>query len=111
MHIVLVKKIKADGTACRKCADVEKRLNESGLMERINEVAIADERDPHSFGMQLAAKHHVDAAPFFIVRDESGAERVYTVYFRFVKEVLNSAVSEQDEVKELFDQNPDLNYL
>lgn len=111
MRVTLVKKIKADGNPCRKCAEVEKRLIDSGLMNRISDIVIADERDPQSHGMQLAARHNVDAAPFFVVQDPDGAERVYTVYFRFVKEVLNAGVSEQDEARELLERNPDLHYL
>ncbi len=111
MRVTLVKKIKADGNPCRKCAEVEKRLIDSGLMNRISDIVIADERDPRSPGMQLAARHKVDAAPFFVVQDADGAERVYTVYFRFVKEVLNASVSEQDEARELLERNPDLHYL
>jgi len=108
MHITFVKKIKADGTPCRKCAEVEQRLIESGQMTRINEIVIADERDAGSPGMLLAAKHNVTQAPFFIVRSEDGAERVYTVYFKFAKEILNKTFSEHDENRELLDQNPDL---
>ena len=108
MHIILVKKIKADGTPCRKCAEIEQRLIDFGQMARIDEVVIADERDTASPGMLLAAKHHVTQAPFFIVRADDGTERIYTVYFKFIREVLNNAVSEQDENRELLDQNPDL---
>ena len=89
MHITFVKKIRADGEPCRKCAEVEKRLIDAGLMSRIDEVAIADERDPASPGMHLAAKYEVAVAPFFVVR-EDGSERVYTIYFQFLKEVLQS---------------------
>ena len=46
MNIKFVKKIKADGTPCAKCADVEKRLVDNGQMESIDEIIIADERDP-----------------------------------------------------------------
>lgn len=111
MHITLVKKIKADGAPCRKCDEVIGRLESAGLMGRIHEVLIADERDAQSPGMRLAGRLGVDQAPFFVVRDESGAERVYTVYFRFVKEVLGGAVTEQEEVAELMDQNPGLDYI
>jgi len=108
MHITFVKKIKADGTPCRKCAEVEQRLIKTGQMARINEVVIADERDSDSSGMQLAAKHRITQAPFFVVRADDGTERIYTVYFKFAKEILNTAVSEHDENRELLDQNPDL---
>ena len=90
MKITLVKKILADGSPCRKCADVEKRLVESGQMASIDKVIIADERDPLSLGMQLAQQHQVDLAPFFIVQADDETVKIYTVYFQFVKEVLQA---------------------
>jgi hypothetical protein len=88
MHITMVKKIKADGSPCNKCADVERRLHAAGLQDRIDSVAIADERDPLSEGMQLAHKHRVERAPFFIVEDDTGKTKIYTIYFQLLKEVL-----------------------
>lgn len=90
MKITFVKKIKADGEACRKCADVQERLEKSGQLARIDEIVIADERDPQSPGMRLALQHKVEQAPFFLVEDGE-LTRVYTVYFQFVKEVLQAA--------------------
>ena len=111
MHITMVKKVKADGSPCRKCAEVETRLTEAGLLDRIDNIVIADERDPDSEGMQLARKHQVELAPFFIVRTNTGNEQVYTVYFRFLKEVLQQKAPESEEIAELMDRNPDLDYL
>lgn len=111
MYITLVKKILSDGSLCRKCAEVESRLRESGYLVRIDDIVIADERDPDSPGMRLAGEHDVDRAPFFIVRDYHGNENVYTVYFRFLKEVLQQNPSEQEEITEIMDNNPDLDYL
>lgn len=99
--ITLVKKIMADGTPCRKCAEVEKRLLAANLMGRIDTVIVADERDAQSEGMQLAKKHGVDRAPFFIVRDTHGSERVYTVYFKFLKEVLETDNSDTNRAEKL----------
>jgi hypothetical protein len=111
MHITFVKKIKSDGEPCRKCAEVQQRLEDSQQLDRIDEVVIADERDPNSAGMLLAAKHRVDTAPFFIVRHEDGSEEIYTIYFKFAKEILGKSSSEHDEVKELLEQNPGLDFL
>lgn len=111
MKITFVKKILADGSPCRKCGDVIARLEESGQMERINEVLVADERDPTSPGMLLAAEHQVDRAPFFVVENDDGSIKIYTVYFKFVKEVLEQAAEEKEELKEILDQNPDLDFL
>jgi len=111
MKITLVKKILADGTPCKKCGDVLSRLEESGQMARIDEVVVADERDPTSKGLLLAAEHNVDRAPFFIVEQDNGKVDIYTVYFKFVKNVLNQKTEEKDELKEIMDQNPDLDFL
>jgi len=78
MSITLVKKILANGEPCRKCQDVEGRLRRSGWWERIDKVVVADERDPLSAGMQLAAQLGIERAPFFIV-ERAGNRRVYTI--------------------------------
>ena len=67
MHITMVKKHLADGQACRKCEQAEAMLKRRGLWEKIDAIAIAEEVDPNSEGMQLAAKYQIDTAPFFIV--------------------------------------------
>jgi len=111
MRITFVKKIKADGNPCRKCAEVQARLEKDGYIDKIDHTIIADERDENSEGMQLAKQHMVDRAPFFIVEHESGDTNVYTIYFKFVKEVLNGQINEQDAAKDILDANPDLDYI
>jgi hypothetical protein len=111
MHVVFVKKITADGQPCRKCVEVEQRLANAKVLDRINRVVIADERNPSGEGMMLAAQHGVNRAPFFIVTDDSGNIKIYTVYFRFMKEVLKKTVSEQDELAEILGQDQGLDYL
>ena len=111
MHITFVKKIKTDGSPCRKCAEVQARLEKDGYIDKIDRTVIADEGDINSEGMQLAKQHTVDRAPFFIVEDEAGNTTVFTVYFKFVKEVLNGKTSEQDAAKDILDSNPDLDFI
>ena len=111
MHITFVKKIKANGEACRKCAEVQQRLEDDHQLQRIDEIVIADERDPNSPGMKLAARHGIDTAPFFVVRDDDGNELIYTIYFKFAKEVLGRSGSAQDEAKELLERNAGLDLL
>lgn len=111
MRITMVKKIKLDGTPCRKCADVEKRLHDSGLARRIDGIIVADERDPDCEGMQLARRYGVEQAPFFIVANDTGDVRIYTVFFRFLREVLQSPIPEEEELAELMNDQPDLDYL
>lgn len=107
----MVKKILADGSPCRKCAEVETRLRKDGVEQRIDRVVIADERDPDSEGLALARRHQVELAPFFIVTAEDGRETVYTVYFRLLRDVLQGSSSEQEEIADIMDNNPDLDFL
>jgi len=111
MPITFVKKIKADGSPCRKCAEVQSRLEKDGHIDKIDRTVIADERDANSEGMQLANQYMVDRAPFFIVENEGSDPVVYTVYFKFVNEVLNGKTSEQDAARDILDANPDLDYI
>ncbi len=100
-RITLVKKIKADGSACRKCGDVLERIGRDDVWERIDRVVVADERDPASEGMRLAARHQVERAPFFIVERPGEPARIYTVYMRLLREVLQREGDERAEVAEL----------
>ncbi len=111
MRITMVKKIKKDGSPCRKCADVVTQLEENNLLDRIDQIVIADERDPNSEGMILAKEYNVDLAPFFVVEEDGQATKIYTVYFKFVKEILSEGLSEQQEIKEIMEQNQDIDYL
>jgi hypothetical protein len=111
MHITFVKKTLANGSPCQKCKDVEQRLNDTGQMSKIDEVIIADERDPDSAGMLLAAEVKAERAPFFVVDTDEGERKVYTVYFKFAKEVLGKSQSKKDEAKEILNDNPDLDFI
>ncbi|WP_444931279.1 hypothetical protein ACJJIF_05700 [Microbulbifer sp. SSSA002] len=93
MKITLVKKILADGSPCAKCRDVEEKLEENGQMQFINQTLIADVRDPQSSGLQLAQQHKVERAPFFVVEREGQEAEIYTVYFKFAKEVLRPLIN------------------
>ncbi|MGH7437220.1 MAG: hypothetical protein ACRENE_16210, partial [Polyangiaceae bacterium] len=80
MHVTMVKKRFANGETCKKCIQAEELLKGRGLWDRIDEVVLADEADPASPGMKLAARLGVNLAPFFVVREDgpgAGAETVY----------------------------------
>ncbi|NEO30261.1 MAG: hypothetical protein F6K36_07425 [Symploca sp. SIO3C6] len=111
MNITMVKKIKVNGYPCRKSANVLADLEKLGLMNQINQIVAADERQPSSHGLHLALQHEVKAAPFFIVENKDGSTNVYTAYTRFLKEVLEQQVSENEEVSEIMSQNPDLDFI
>jgi hypothetical protein len=57
-------------------------------MSRIDDVLEADVADPESAGMRLARDLNVTYAPFFVVR-EGESTQVYSIYLKFVREVLS----------------------
>lgn len=111
MKITLVKKILKDGSPCKKCGDVLEKLETGGHMSSIDVVAVADERDPNSDGIALAKQYNVDRAPFFIVERDGQEAQVYTVYMKFLKEVLEQKTDEGDELQEIMRDNEDLDFL
>ena len=82
-HVIFVKKVLANGELCQKCIEVSERLEKDGTLNLINYIAIAEEANPDSEGMQLAKKYKVERAPFFIVEEENGEILVFDIYFRF----------------------------
>ena len=110
MKITMVKKIFADGSPCKKCAEVEEKMRVAGQLQRIDHTVVADESNPESAGMLLATEHGVDRAPFFVVERDGEPAQIYTVYFKFVKEVLNAETSEEDEIAEIMN-DVDLDFL
>ena len=81
----MVKKRLANGEPCEKCAQTEEMLKRKGLWQHIDEVLWAIEGEDDSPGAQVAARHGVKLAPFFVIRDESGTETVMTSALRMVR--------------------------
>ena len=111
MHIQLIKKIKLDGNPCRKSAKVLNELKSLGLLEKIDEIIAADQRQPSSLGFALATQYEVESAPFFIVKNEQGDTQIYKAYHRFLKDIFQVSVSEEEELSEIMAQNPDLDFI
>lgn len=97
MHITFVKKIFADGTPCKKCREVSERMNAEGLLQYVNHIVIADERDSESEGMRLAQQHGVARAPFFLVENEGEVE-VFDVYFKLKKYLADLGLGDRPSV-------------
>jgi hypothetical protein len=107
--ITFVKKILADGSPCGKCLDVEARLRNRNHWRHIDRVVIADEGDPNSEGMRLAAQLGVKRAPFFVVETHDKSV-TYTVFLKFMKEVL-AAADETDDAQLLLANHPGLDLI
>jgi len=101
MHITMVKKRLKDGSECRKCQQVTEQLRRRGLWEKIDEVVWVVEGDPTSTGVLLAKRLGIDRAPFFVVRDEGGEERVYVSVLQLMKEKLQQRLSREEEIGQI----------
>jgi hypothetical protein len=100
MYVTMVKKRLADGSECRKCAEVTEFLKSRGLWGRIDEVVEAREGDPDSPGARLGARLGVDRAPFFVVRDDGG-ETVYRSVLQLVQARFGGAVSTAERARDV----------
>ena len=98
-HVTFVKKILANGELCQKCYEVSERLDKDGTLGWINYIAIADESDPDSEGMQLAAAHNVTRAPFFVVELEDNTIEVFDIYFKFKRFMEKNGLTAQPKLK------------
>jgi len=96
----MVKKKMADGSDCRKCAEVTAYLEQRGFWGRIDEVVWARENDPESPGMVLGRRVGVERAPFFVVRDERG-EAVYTSVLQLIQERFGGEVTSSDRARDV----------
>ena len=101
--VLFVKKILANG-------DIEQRLNTDGLTQHVDDVVLAREGDPTSAGMQLAARHDVQHAPFFVLRQVSGEEQVIDSYLAF-KRWFSNRGSTIDDLADAVDKHPDLAFI
>lgn len=109
--IVFVKKLLADGEACAKCRDIERRLHADGLMDRVDEIQVAREDDPASPGAAAAARHGVTRAPFFVIRDPDGGEQVVESYLAFKRRLARGEDATSGDFQDLVDRHPDIAFI
>lgn len=86
MHVTMVKKRLSSGETCRKCEQAEALFERRGLSPKIDRIVWADEGDPSSEGAVLAARHGVEVAPFFIVKEDDGKETIYESPLKLIKD-------------------------
>lgn len=90
-HVTFVKKVLTNGELCQKCIEISERLEKDDTLDMINYIAIAEESNLESEGMQLAQKYQVGRAPFFIVEEDDGQILVFDIYFRFKRHMQKMA--------------------
>lgn len=96
--ITMVKKRLENGDDCPKCSKVHEMLAKRGLLDEIDRVVWADERDPEAPGWALAREHGVALAPFFVVTEEDGTSTVYTSALKLARAIAAGSVAADEPV-------------
>jgi hypothetical protein len=109
-RVLFVKKILADGRACRKCRDIDERLHRDGLAHRVDDTLVIHEEEPVGPGARLADSHGVKRAPFFVLRYPDGREHVIESYLAFKRWFSDSETTTHD-LADMVEQHPDLAFL
>jgi phosphoadenosine phosphosulfate reductase len=99
MKVTMVKKRLQDGRACDKCIKAEEQLTRRNARTHIDAFVWAEEGNPDSEGMQLATKHNVSVAPFFIVEQDDGSETIYTSALQFIREISATHTNTHNKTK------------
>tara|TARA_B110001469_G_C9642607_1_gene323585 strand:+ start:1047 stop:1424 length:378 start_codon:yes stop_codon:yes gene_type:complete len=99
--ITMVKKLTPDGSACRKCLNIESRLKKDNLFDKIDNHLYVNNID----GNKLAIKYNINTVPFFIVEsyDENGNNRedIYTVYMKMKKDIFNKKILIDEAIEDI----------
>jgi len=98
MAVVMVKKILQDGSFCRKCKDVQGKLEKDGVEKYIGKTFAVDTREGSSDGSALAEQFGVETAPFFLIKngdDEGGEWKLMRSYLQVKKTLLKAAAEVQ----------------
>uniref|UniRef100_A0A7S3PF43 Phosphoadenosine phosphosulphate reductase domain-containing protein n=1 Tax=Aplanochytrium stocchinoi TaxID=215587 RepID=A0A7S3PF43_9STRA len=66
--VIMIKKVMEDGSYCRKCNDVQGKIESDGIADWIGYTGYADVTDAQSEGARLAKHFGIGTAPFFLVR-------------------------------------------
>ena len=84
MKVTMVKKRLEDGSECRKCGEATAFLQSKGVWESVDDIVWIDAADPNNPGAELARRHKMERAPFFVVerpgRDPEAIDSVMRVY-------------------------------
>lgn len=88
--VIMVKKRMADGSDCRRCKQIQERIEQDDFQPAITETVYAVEGDQQSEGMRLSKDHKMRTAPFFLVTmpgDGAAESRTVAVesYFKLRK--------------------------
>ena len=110
MKITFVKQRFKDGGFCSKCDDVQAKLEQSDLLQYIDETLVIEEEDPSSEGLQWVRDYKIPTVPFFVVENDAKEPQIYTVYFKFVKEVLDPIIGTDSTLKSLLEGDTDADF-
>jgi hypothetical protein len=92
-RITMYKRRLPDGSLCRKCVDIERRMARDNVWRHITEHRYIDAGSP------IAARYGVDTAPFFVVHGP--VDVVYTSYLKLRQQQFRQTPSDDDALHEI----------
>jgi phosphoadenosine phosphosulfate reductase len=93
----LVKKRLEDGDLCRKCKDVQNKLEKDDLLKHVGGVSIADLNEPTSAGLKIAEHFKEEKAPFFVVKEKGKDWRVIYSLGQWKKTVTKASQAQSQQ--------------
>lgn len=95
--VLMVKKRMSDGGDCKRCVDIQKRLDTDGIVS-VERTLYAEEGVEESDGVRLSKEFGMRTAPFFLVK-QPGSESFEAVesYFKVKKMMKDFGLKEENE--------------
>ena len=90
--VVMVKKRMSDGEDCRRCKQIQERIEKDRFEDNITETIFVEEGKNDSTAAKLSAKFKMRTAPFFVVTHDDDRVEAVESYFK-LKKMLKSSSS------------------
>lgn len=113
--VIMIKKVMEDGSYCRKCIDVQGKIEQDGVADWIGYTGFAEVTNSESEGARLAKHFEIGTAPFFLVRtfeeEKEGKEWKIVRSYLQLRNMLTKAQAAVEKKIEETAESPDKNEI
>ena len=83
--VVMVKKRLKDGSDCRRCAQIQERIEKDDFGDQISQTLFVEEGKEDTLGARLSKQFKMRTAPFFVITYEDDRVEAVESYFKLKK--------------------------
>ena len=83
--VVMVKKRLKDGSDCRRCAQIQERIEKDDFGDQISQTLFVEEGKDDTLGARLSKQFKMRTAPFFVITYEDDRVEAVESYFKLKK--------------------------